>query len=128
MSVGKRILIRDIQRAVAERHHVSMKSMKGSRGNKQQIRSRHTAIYLARRLTGHSLNTIGYHFGGRDHTTIRHAYLRVQDRIRRNQKTRIAVAALIDELTKDSVSFQPVMHQVVDNCHDRAFFNSPASA
>lgn len=56
-------------------------------------------MYLARRLTNHSLATIGHHFGGRDHSTVIHGYRNVQKRIHGNQKTRAAISALIDELT-----------------------------
>jgi chromosomal replication initiator protein len=40
------------------------------------------AIYLARDLTGASLNVIGAAFGGRNHATILHASKRVAERVR----------------------------------------------
>lgn len=94
------ITIASIKRAVAERHHVSLRSMNGSRGDKKAIRTRQTVMYLARRLTQHSFKVIGKHLGGRHHTTVMHGYRRVQDRIHRNQKARTAVASFIDELVR----------------------------
>lgn len=88
-----------IKRAVAHRHHVSVRAISGRRRIPQIVRSRHMAMYLARRLTRHSFTTIGRHFGGRDHTTVIHDYRRVQERVHRNQKTRAALITLIDELT-----------------------------
>jgi len=94
------IRIADIQRVIAEKRHISVRAIKGPCRHPKLVRTRHDAIYLSRRLTGHSLNVIGKHFGGRDHSTIIHAYRKVQHRIHRNQKTRMAIAALIDELTQ----------------------------
>lgn len=37
------------------------------------VRARGVAIHLSRHLTSHSLDQIGKHFGGRDHTTVLHA-------------------------------------------------------
>jgi chromosomal replication initiator protein len=36
-------------------------------------------MYLARQLTKHSLEEIGGHLGGRDHTTVMHACGKIED-------------------------------------------------
>ena len=43
--------------------------------SKQQeiVHARHTAMYLSKELTSSSLQTIGSHFGGRNHATVIHA-------------------------------------------------------
>ena len=38
-------------------------------------------MYLARELTDDSLPAIGRHFGGRDHTTVLHAWRRTSERL-----------------------------------------------
>jgi len=43
-------------------------------------------MYLAKELTNCSLKTIGLHFGGRDHSTVIHAYQSVEDQMRIDQK------------------------------------------
>jgi len=43
--------------------------------------ARHVAMYLARELTDHSLPHIAREFGGRDHTTILHAWKRVSHEV-----------------------------------------------
>jgi chromosomal replication initiator protein len=61
---------------------------------------RQVAIYLARELTGESLPTIGRHFGGRDHSTVLHAWRRASARITSEEKARELIAmlqALLDE-------------------------------
>ena len=40
---------------------------------KDVVKARQVAMYLSKKLTGHSLVTIGLHFGGRDHSTVIHA-------------------------------------------------------
>jgi chromosomal replication initiator protein len=52
---------------------------------------RQVAMYLARELTGESLPTIGRHFGGRDHTTVLHAWRRTSQRVLDDASCRQAV-------------------------------------
>jgi len=49
-------------------------------------------------LTKASLNEIGEAFGGRDHGTVLHAHRLVQERMKKEEKVRRAVAALDSEL------------------------------
>lgn len=93
------IRISDIQRAVSQRQHIGVSALKGPRGKPKIVRARHSAMYLARRLTPHSYFVIGKHFGGRDHTTVINAYRKVQERVHTNPKTRAFLAAMIDQLT-----------------------------
>ena len=55
---------------------------------------RQLAMYLARELTGESLPVIGRHFGGRDHTTVLHAWRRTSARIASDNDAREAVEKL----------------------------------
>jgi chromosomal replication initiator protein len=43
-------------------------------------------MYLAKELTNSSLKTIGLHFGGRDHSTVIHAYQSVEDQMKMDPK------------------------------------------
>ena len=52
---------------------------------------RQVAMYLARELTGESLPVIGRHFGGRDHTTVLHAWRRTTARLAADANSRQAV-------------------------------------
>lgn len=54
--------------------------------SKQQeiVLARHTAMYLSKELTGASLQTIGAHFGGRNHATVIHACKCIEDNINSN--------------------------------------------
>jgi chromosomal replication initiator protein len=55
-------------------------------------------MYLARELTGESLPAIGRHFGGRDHTTVLHAWRRTNTRIATDDGAREAVDKLCEAL------------------------------
>ncbi|MCX7877892.1 MAG: chromosomal replication initiator protein DnaA [Ignavibacteria bacterium] len=58
--------------------------------SKQQeiVLARHTAMYLSKELTGASLQTIGAHFGGRNHATVIHACKCIEDNINTNPSFR----------------------------------------
>jgi chromosomal replication initiator protein len=51
-------------------------------------------MYLARRLTAHSLDEIGGHFGGRDHSTVLYAINRVEQRLAADRPFALLVADL----------------------------------
>jgi chromosomal replication initiator protein len=59
---------------------------------------RQVAMYLARELTGESLPAIGRQFGGRDHTTVLHAWRRTAQRIASDGTARLAVEKLCNDL------------------------------
>jgi chromosomal replication initiator protein len=51
-------------------------------------------MYLCRELTDMSLPKIGDEFGGRDHTTVIHAFDKITEDIEANPETRRAVSEL----------------------------------
>ncbi|MEA1926672.1 MAG: chromosomal replication initiator protein DnaA [Candidatus Auribacterota bacterium] len=69
----KIITIDQIQRKLSDYYDIRMADMKSSRRPKAIAYPRQLAMYLARSMTGRSLNEIGDAFGGRDHTTVLHA-------------------------------------------------------
>jgi chromosomal replication initiator protein len=74
---------------------------------------RQVAMYLARELTDESLPAIGRQFGGRDHTTVLHAYRRTATRIADDAELR----ELVDNLLTDLRGVQEV-HTTAH--HDRS--------
>ena len=71
----------DIIRLVTEHYQVKLSDLQSKRRTKTIAFPRQVAMYLARKLTRHSLEEIGGFFGGRDHTTVMYAVEKIRARI-----------------------------------------------
>lgn len=69
-----------IVRATASRHGLTSGDLIGPKRTRSMVHVRNLAMYLARRLTGRSLDWIGEVFGGRDHTTVMRGIRSVETR------------------------------------------------
>lgn len=74
----KIIDIDTIQKRVANHYHLMVSDFKAKRRNKNIVLARQIAMFLARELTNLSLPEIGQSFGGKDHTTVLHAYNKIK--------------------------------------------------
>jgi chromosomal replication initiator protein len=90
--------ISDIQAAACECFGVSSEELLSSSRTARVAWPRQLAMYLARELTGESLPAIGRSFGGRDHTTVLHAWRRTSVRLTSDAAAREAVEKLCREL------------------------------
>jgi chromosomal replication initiator protein len=86
--------IPEIQAAACEHFGLSPDELLSSARVARIAWPRQVAMYLARELTGESLPAIGRHFGGRDHTTVLHAWRRTSARITTDDASREAVERL----------------------------------
>ena len=68
-----------IQETVAAYYNITPEEMKGKRRDKHIVFPRQMAMYLIREETASSLPAIGAVFGGKDHTTVLHAYEKIAD-------------------------------------------------
>ncbi|QCK13980.1 chromosomal replication initiator protein DnaA [Mangrovivirga cuniculi] len=68
-----------IQKTVAEHYDVSLDDIKSKTRKKEIVVARQVAMYFSKEHTSLSLKSIGYHFGGRDHSTVIHAVQTVSD-------------------------------------------------
>lgn len=75
----KNITVDSIQRKVADFFDLSLHDLKTKRRNKNIVLPRQVAMYLARELTNQSLPEIGELFGGKDHTTVLHAWNKIKN-------------------------------------------------
>jgi chromosomal replication initiator protein len=80
------ITIEDIQRAVCDYFDIPEDLLRAKTRKQEIVNARQIAMYLTKELTNSSLKTIGLHFGGRDHSTVIHAYQSVEDQMRLDQK------------------------------------------
>jgi chromosomal replication initiator protein len=92
--------VADIQLAVSEQFGVSEQELLSSTRVVRVAQPRQLAMYLARELTSESLPAIGRRFGGRDHTTVLHAWRRIEKRLATDPTTREAVHKLRSRLEK----------------------------
>ena len=92
-----------IQKFVAEHFNTTPELLKDKTRKQEIVVARQVAMYLAKEHTGFSLKTIGYHFGGRDHSTVIHAIQSVNDLIDTDKR----MAASIQEL-RNKLKLKPV--------------------
>lgn len=92
----KQITIDTIQDVVSSYYNLKVEDLKSQRRTRNVTVPRQIAMYLCRTLTDMSLPKIGEEFGGRDHTTVIHAYDKISD----NLKTDEALQNVINDLTK----------------------------
>jgi chromosomal replication initiator protein len=90
--------IAEIQAAACEHFSLSLPELLSSARTPSIAWPRQVAMYLARELTSESLLTIGRHFGGRDHTTVLHAWRRTTARMLTDDAAREAVENLCRSL------------------------------
>ena len=90
-----RVSVDNIIRLVAEFYAVPVRDLMGKRRTKSIAYPRQICMFLARRLTSHSLEEIGGYFGGRDHTTVMYAY----DKIRKESQANPDVAQTLEQLS-----------------------------
>lgn len=63
-----------ITKVVCEYFEVEENKVREKNRKKEVVLARQVAMFLSKKLTKSSLKTIGLHFGGRDHSTVIHAY------------------------------------------------------
>ncbi len=75
----KLVTIENIQKVTAEYYKIKLADLLSKRRSRSVARPRQVAMALAKELTTHSLPEIGDAFGGRDHTTVLHAFRKIQE-------------------------------------------------
>ncbi len=75
-----------IQKTVADYFSIPVSLLKEKTRKKEIVTARQVAMYFTKEHTNHSLKTIGYHFGGRDHATVIHSVQTVSDMIDSDKK------------------------------------------
>lgn len=101
-NIDKTVNIESIQKAVAEHFGIPIVDLKGKSRKKEIVVPRQVAMYLAKEHTTISLKSIGYHFGGRDHSTVIHSIQAIHDMIEVDRDIRAAVKDLQKSLKVNS--------------------------
>jgi len=90
-----------IAKAVSDYYGVGMEQLQGQKREKSIVVPRQIAMYLMREETDVSLLRIGAELGGRDHSTVLHAYDKINREIQVNDEMRREVAAVRELIYAD---------------------------
>ena len=94
----------DIIEKVAEHFHLEKGDLL-SRSRKQSVaQARQIAMFLCRELTEESYAHIGSRFGGRDHSTVIHAYRKIEENLQSDSDLQDEVSTLQSKLQNRSLS------------------------
>ena len=88
------LTVEEIQRIVSEFFDIPNDLLRAKTRKQEIVIARQVAMFLAKELTNCSLKTIGLNFGGRDHSTVIHAYQTVEEQIKIDQKFRSSIEQL----------------------------------
>lgn len=84
----------DIRRAVARYFELTVADLKSASRLRATVTARGVYIYVVRELTGNSFRQIGTTLGGRDHTTVLHAYRKTEQLIGSDPSVALAIERL----------------------------------
>ena len=90
-----------IKKKVCRKFGLKISDMDSSKRTKNIAYPRQISMYLCRVLTDLSYPQIGKYFGGRDHTTVLHAFEKISNDIKNNSETNQIVSELINEIKED---------------------------
>ncbi|MGG7179191.1 chromosomal replication initiator protein DnaA [Clostridium paraputrificum] len=98
---GKNITISIIQDIVSSYFNLRVEELTSQRRTRNVAYPRQIAMYLSRKLTDMSLPKIGEEFGGRDHTTVIHAYEKISENLNTDESLQHTIADLTKKLTQN---------------------------
>ncbi len=87
----RQVTIDIIQEVVANYYNLKIEDLKSARRTRNIAFPRQIAMYLSRKLTDMSLPKIGEEFGGRDHTTVIHAYEKISNNLKKDESLQNAI-------------------------------------
>ncbi len=96
----KELSVENILDAVTNYFDVDMETLKGKCRKKENVFPRQVAMYLMKELTNLPLKSIGYHFGGRDHSTVIHAVQAVSEAMETDKSIEKTVRKLFNRFNK----------------------------
>jgi chromosomal replication initiator protein len=87
-----------IKEIISNHYNLSVEDLVSRKRTRQISNPRQIAMYITRELTELSLPKIGEDFGGRDHTTVLHAYDKISKEIKVNSDLKISIEKLVKEI------------------------------
>ncbi|MEM6572185.1 MAG: chromosomal replication initiator protein DnaA, partial [Planctomycetota bacterium] len=92
----------DIITIVTDHYQVKLSDLQSKRRTKVLAFPRQVAMYLARKVTRHSLEEIGGFFGGRDHTTVLYAVEKIEGEVAKDTEFARLIHHFMDKLGSTS--------------------------
>jgi len=93
----RQISMADILSVITTRFSVKLADLQSKKRTQAIVLPRQLCMYVARRLTSHSLEEIGGFFGGRDHTTVLYANQKIGADIKKDCR----LAATVEEILRN---------------------------
>lgn len=94
------VSVENIQKTTAQYYNVKLSELLGKSRKRSIVRPRQLAMFLAKDLTNRSYPEIGELFGGRDHTTVLHAYRKVTELMSENSDLVEDRQKIVNKLTE----------------------------
>lgn len=86
--------IQKVIKTVADHYHLKQQVIKGKSRKKKITRARHVAMYICKEDLDESYSEIGRWFSNRDHSTVIHAYQKIEGMLENNQQMIQEVSAI----------------------------------
>ena len=97
--VSKKITIDSISKTVCHHLHLKLQDLQVESRKSELVRARQITMYLSRKYTEHTIQSIGEHIGKKDHSTVIHS-CRVVENLRDTDKKFKAMFDLIERKIK----------------------------
>ena len=97
---GVQVGMEDILKALVEKFPIKLSDLQSSKRTKSVAFPRQIGMYLARKMTDHSLSEVGGYFGGRDHSTVLHACDKISTLVKSDPQLQQKIDQLINYLKK----------------------------
>ncbi|MFM6947924.1 MAG: chromosomal replication initiator protein DnaA [Aquirufa sp.] len=93
----KELSVENILDAVTNHFDVHLDTLKGKCRKKENVFPRQVAMFMLKELTNLPLKSIGYHFGGRDHSTVIHAVQSISEAMESDKSVEKTVKKLFNK-------------------------------
>jgi len=90
----KTISLEMVMQTVSDYFHINIEEMRSKKKSQNIVLPRQIAMFLARKLTKHSLPEVGKAFGGRDHTTVMHSCKKIEQAVHTDKEIGYSVDKL----------------------------------
>jgi len=95
---NRQISVALIQQIVASHFNLKVEDFKAKKRTRNLSYPRQIAMYMAREMTDFSLPKIGEEFGGRDHTTVIHAYDKIKEGMQGDPNLAVTIKELMEKV------------------------------